>query len=61
VIGIILGAIHVSNVHKLRQRASAVAAWGIGLGIAGTVAWALIIIVLIVAAASVGSAPAYGG
>jgi len=61
VIGIILGAIHVSNVHKLRQRASAVAAWGIGIGIAGTVAWALIIIMLIVAAASVGSAPAYGG
>jgi peptidyl-prolyl cis-trans isomerase B (cyclophilin B) len=61
VIGIILGAIHVSNVHKLRQRASAVAAWGIGLGIAGTVAWVLLIIMLIVAAASVGSAPAYGG
>jgi hypothetical protein len=63
VIGIILGAIHVSNVHKLRQRASAVAAWGIGLGIAGTVAWALIIIVLIVAgvAASHSASTGYYG
>jgi len=61
VIGIVLGAIHVSNAHKLRQRSSAVGAWGIGLGIAGTVAWVLLIIMLIVAAASVGSAPAYGG
>jgi hypothetical protein len=34
VIGIILGAIHMSNAHKQRERASAVGCWGLGLGIA---------------------------
>jgi hypothetical protein len=63
VIGIVLGAIHASNAHKLRQRSSAVGAWGIGIGIAGTVAWALIIIMLIVAgvAASHSASTGYYG
>ena len=56
VIGIILGSIHVSNAHKLRQRASGVGAWGLGLGIAGLVAEVLLIIVIIAAMASVSSA-----
>ena len=56
VVGIILGAIHASNAHKTKHRASGVAAWGIGLGIAGLVAEVLLIIVIIAAMASVSSA-----
>ena len=56
-IGIILGAIHVSNAHKEQKRASSVAAWGIGIGVASAVAWTILIIVFVVAAAAVSSSP----
>jgi hypothetical protein len=61
VIGIILGAIHASNAHKQKQRASAVGAWGLGLGIAGLVAEVILVIVIIAAMASIGSASTYSG
>jgi hypothetical protein len=59
VIGIILGAIHMSNAHKQRERASAVGCWGLGLGIASLAAEIILLIVFIAAIASVGSAASY--
>ena len=59
VIGIILGAIHMSNAHKQRKRASAVGCWGLGLGIAALAAEIILLIVFIAAIASVGSAASY--
>jgi hypothetical protein len=62
-IGIILGAIHASNAHKQRQRASSVAAWGIGLGIASCVAWIILWAVIIagmVAASRASYSSGYG-
>lgn len=59
VIGIILGAIHMSNAHKRRERASAVGCWGLGLGIAALAAEIIVLIVFIAAIASVGSAASY--
>jgi hypothetical protein len=56
IVGVIVGAIHVSNAHKERKRGSAVAAWGIGLGIAGLVAEVVLVIVLIAAMAAVSHA-----
>jgi len=59
VIGIILGAIHMSNAHKQRKRASAVGCWGLGLGIAGLAIEIILLILVIAAIASVGSAASY--
>ena len=59
VIGIILGAIHMSNAHKQRKRASAVGCWGLGLGIAALAAEIILLIVFIAAIASIGSAASY--
>jgi hypothetical protein len=56
-IGIILGAIHVSNAHKEQKRASSVAAWGIGIGVASAVAWTILIIVFFAAMAAVSTSP----
>lgn len=61
VVGIILGAIHMSNAHKKRERASAVGCWGLGLGIAGLAAEVIIVILFIAALASIGSAAASTG
>jgi len=60
VVGVILGAIHMSNAHKKRERASAVGCWGLGLGVAGLVAEILLVIVIIAAVASIGSASSTG-
>jgi hypothetical protein len=59
VIGIILGAIHMSNAHKQRKRASAVGCWGLGLGIAALAVEVIVLIVFIAAIASIGSAASY--
>jgi len=59
VIGIILGAIHMSNAHKQRERASAVGCWGLGLGIASLAVEIILLIVFIAAIASIGGAASY--
>ena len=59
VIGIILGAIHMSNAHKQRERASAVGCWGLGLGVASLAAEIILLILFIAAIASAASAASY--
>ena len=55
-LGIILGAIHITNSHKAKQRASAVGVWGLWLGIAESIAWTILIVVLIAASVAVSHA-----
>jgi hypothetical protein len=58
VAAIICGGIAIANAHKAKQRAHWTACWGLGLGIAEVAAWILLIIVLVAAMASIGSANA---
>lgn len=61
VLGIIFGGVSISAAHREHMRASGLAIAGLVIGIIGSVVWTLYWLIIIIAAISAASAPAYGG
>lgn len=45
-LGIVFGAVHISQAHRKGLQASGLASWGIGLGILLTLGWVIFVIAL---------------